>query len=78
MMEHFFAEQTDVLVLGCGGGNLATMLARSGKSVTVVDHNATSIDIVQRLFGMPPYIPFVVEDFRDYLASCARRESRST
>jgi spermidine synthase len=73
MMEHFLAPQADILTLGCGGGNLATMLARSGKSVTVVDHNAESIDIARQFFGMPQDIPCVVEDFRTFLASCNRQ-----
>jgi hypothetical protein len=54
-------------------GVVATMLARSGKSVTVVDHNAESIDIARQFFGMPQDIPCVVEDFRTFLASCNRQ-----
>jgi SAM-dependent methyltransferase len=73
MMEHFLAPQADILTLGCGGGNLATMLARSGKSVIVVDHNAASIDIARQFFGMPQDIPCIVEDFRTFLASCNRQ-----
>lgn len=73
MMEYFLAPQADILALGCGGGNLATMLARSGKSVTVVDHNAASIDIARQFFGMPQDIPCIVEDFRTFLASCNRQ-----
>jgi spermidine synthase len=72
VMDHFLAPQSDVLVLGCGGGNLATMLARAGKAVVVVDHNPTSFDIARTFFGMPDHIPSEVRDFRDYLASCSR------
>jgi len=73
MMDRFLAPEANVLVLGCGGGNLATMLARAGKTVVVVDHNATSFDIARTLFGMPGHIPSEARDFRDYLASCDRR-----
>ena len=73
MMDRFLAPEANVLVLGCGGGNLATMLARAGKAVVVVDHNATSFDIARALFGMPGHIPSEVRDFRDYLACCDRR-----
>ncbi len=67
MMESFLGRSTNVLLLGCGGGNLATMLARSGKTVTVVDHNPGSFDIAREYFGMPDAIPCIIEDFRTYL-----------
>jgi hypothetical protein len=70
MMESFLANSTNVLLLGCGGGNLATMLARSGKTVTVVDHNPSSFDIARQYFGMPDDIPCIIEDFfRVYLST---------
>jgi hypothetical protein len=53
MMESFLAHLTNVLLLGCGGGNLGTMLTRSGKTVTVVDHNPSSFDIAREYFRMP-------------------------
>jgi spermidine synthase len=67
MMAEFLNKASKVLVLGCGGGNLATMLTRSGQSVTVVDHNATSFAIAREYFGMPADIPCFTEDFRRYL-----------
>ena len=71
-MEAFLADAKKVLLLGCGGGNLATMLARSGKSVTVVDHNPVSFDLAKRFFGMPKEISCIVEDFKEYLAAETR------
>jgi spermidine synthase len=41
--------------------------------VTVLDHNAASIDIARQFFGMPQDIPCIVEDFRTFLASCNRQ-----
>jgi SAM-dependent methyltransferase len=72
MMEAFLSDAKKVLLLGCGGGNLATMLARSGKSVTVVDHNPVSFDLAKRFFGMPKEISCVVADFKEYLAADTR------
>src|SRR5882757_5795736 len=72
MMEAFLSDAKKVLLLGCGGGNLATMLARSGKSVTVVDHNPVSFDLAKRFFGMPKEISCVVADFEEYLATETR------
>ena len=68
IMEAFLSDAKNVLLLGCGGGNLATMLARSGKSVTVVDHNPVSFDLAKRFFGMPKEISCLVADFKEYLA----------
>jgi spermidine synthase len=72
MMEAFLGDAKNVLLLGCGGGNLATMLARSGKSVTVVDHNPVSFDLAKRFFGMPKKISCIVEDFKEYLVAETR------
>jgi SAM-dependent methyltransferase len=72
-MASFLDQSSNVLVLGCGGGTLATMLARSGKAVTVVDHNPSSFDIAHEYFGMPNDIPCVVEDFRKYVSAETRR-----
>jgi SAM-dependent methyltransferase len=72
MMETFLRDANSVLLLGCGGGNLATMLARQGKSVTVVDHNPISFYLAKRFFGLPKEIPCVVEDFREYLLAETR------
>jgi SAM-dependent methyltransferase len=72
MMEAFLGDAKNILLLGCGGGNLATMLARSGKSVTVVDHNPVSFDLAKRFFGMPKEISCIVEDFKEYLAAETR------
>jgi spermidine synthase len=72
MMEAFLGDAKNVLLLGCGGGNLATMLARSGKSVIVVDHNPVSFDLAKRFFGMPKEISCFVEDFKEYLAAETR------
>ena len=72
MMEAFLGNAKNVLLLGCGGGNLATMLTRSGKNVTVVDHDPLSFDLAKRFFGMPKKIFCIVEDFKEYLAAETR------
>jgi spermidine synthase len=72
MMEAFLGDAKNILLLGYGGGNLATMLTRSGKGVTVVDHNPVSFDLAKRFFGMPKEISCIVEDFKEYLAAETR------
>ena len=57
----------DVLMIGCGGGTLATMLYRSGVQVTVVDRHKLSFDIARDYFHMPAEIPARVADGVAYL-----------
>lgn len=42
-----------VLMIGCGGGTLATMLARKGVAVTLVDIDPLSFEIARRYFHLP-------------------------
>jgi cyclopropane fatty-acyl-phospholipid synthase-like methyltransferase len=56
---HFFLMQArakSVLMIGCGGGTLATMLHRSGVTSMVVDLHQMSFDIAHRYFHMPDEI----------------------
>jgi SAM-dependent methyltransferase len=57
----------NILVLGCGGGNLATRLARLGKKLTIVDNNPISFVIAQKFFGLPDGLPLIVSDFRRFI-----------
>ncbi len=61
------ARSKDVLMIGCGGGTLATMLHRSGVKVTVVDLHKLSFDIARGYFHMPPDVPCHVADGVAYL-----------
>jgi SAM-dependent methyltransferase len=67
---YFFLRQAkckDVLMIGCGGGTLATMLHRSGVKVTVVDLHRLSIDIARDYFNLPADVPCHVADGIAYL-----------
>ena len=46
-------KKTRVLIIGCGGGTLATMLSRLGVHITVVDINSVAFEIAQDYFQMP-------------------------
>ena len=61
------------LLLGCGGGALATMLQRRGSRVTVVDVNPMSFQLARTFFWMPNGIECVTADMRAYL----RRQTRT-
>jgi SAM-dependent methyltransferase len=73
---YFFLMQAgvrDVLMIGCGGGNLATMLWRSGVEVTVVDIEPRSFAIARKYFAMPADIPAHVADGIQWLKTHRRR-----
>lgn len=67
------AQVKDVLMIGCGGGSLATMLWRSSVAVTVVDISPVSIAIARRYFAMPQDIPCHVGDGIEWLKTHRRR-----
>lgn len=70
LMAGILCPAENILLLGCGGGTLATMMVRAGKTVSVVDRNPLSFVIAERFFGMPTDVPRVCADFRDFLHEC--------
>jgi SAM-dependent methyltransferase len=67
---YWFLRQTrarDVLMIGCGGGTLATMLDRDGINVTVVDIDARSIELARRYFNLPDAVTTHVADGAEFL-----------
>lgn len=62
-----------VLMLGGGGGSLATMLARRGVDVTVVDVDPVAEDIARQYFGLDDRVRWVTEDAETFLGSCSNR-----
>jgi len=67
---YFFLMQAgarDVLMIGCGGGTLATMLVRSNVQVTVVDLHKFSFDIARKYFHLPDAATCHVADGVEYL-----------
>lgn len=42
-----------ILMIGCGGGTLGTMLARAGRTVVIVDDDPHAITIAKRYFALP-------------------------
>ena len=73
---YFFLRQAkakDVLMIGCGGGTLASMLHSSGVKVTVVDLHRLSFDIARDYFHMPADIPCHVADGIAYMKKHRQR-----
>jgi len=67
------AQARDVLMIGCGGGTLATMLTRSNVAVTVVDLHKFSFDIARKYFQLPDTVTCHVADGIQYLKDNRRR-----
>jgi len=67
LMDELLYRSTNILVLGCGGGNLATRLARLGKRLTIVDSNPISFVIAHKFFGLPDDLTCMVSDFRKFV-----------
>jgi spermidine synthase len=57
----------EMLMIGCGGGTLGTMLARAGRSVTIVDINPESIALAHQYFSLPQHVTCHVEDGATFL-----------
>ena len=58
-----------VLIIGCAGGTLGTMMTRNGCGVTIVDVNPTSFPIAKAFFNLPESVRCEVADGRDFLLS---------
>jgi spermidine synthase len=67
LMDELLACSANILVLGCGGGNLATRLTHLGKNLTIVDNNPISFVIAQKFFALPDDLLCIVSDFRKFI-----------
>jgi spermidine synthase len=62
-----------VLMIGCGGGTLGTMLARAGKRVSIVEIDPVSFRLAKRYFGLPRDIVCHVGDGLAFMQTTRRR-----
>jgi len=67
------AKSRDVLMIGCGGGTLATMLHRVGVNIVIVDIDPASFQIAHDYFHLPHAIECHVSDGKTYLKKETRR-----
>ena len=67
LMDELLHKSKNILVWGCGGGNLATRLSRLGKRLTIVDINPISFVLAHRYFDLPDELPCIVSDFRKFV-----------
>jgi len=62
-----------ILMIGCAGGTLATMLHRRGCDVTVLDINPNAFHLAKKYFQLPKQVECLVEDGRAYLEKTTER-----
>ena len=62
-----------VLMIGCGGGTLATMLARAGRQVSIVDIDPVSFTVAKRHFHLPGDVECHVSDGLAFLQKTRKR-----
>jgi spermidine synthase len=62
-----------VLMIGCGGGTLGTMLARAGRRVSIVEIDKTSFAVARRYFGLPRQVKCHVADGLAFMQKTRRR-----
>jgi spermidine synthase len=63
------AKARKILLIGCGGGTLATMLSRGRCKVTIVDVNPMSFVLARQYFDLPPTVECHVRDGKSFLRS---------
>lgn len=63
----------NVLIIGCGGGTLATMIHRLKASVTIVDINPVAFTIARDFFRMPKAVNCITHDGLEYVATTKKR-----
>jgi spermidine synthase len=63
----------EVLMIGCGGGTLATMLHGVRVNVTIADIDPQSFLLARRYFHLPPEVACHVEDGAAFLAASTQR-----
>jgi spermidine synthase len=63
------ARASKVLIIGCAGGTLATMLAQAGRKVTIIDVNPDSFVLARRHFSLPDNVECRAADGKSFLCS---------
>ncbi len=63
-------EARRVLLIGGAGGSLATMLARNGKDVTVVDVDPAAEDLARTYFGLDDRVHWLTTEPFSFIENC--------
>lgn len=63
----------DILLIGCGGGTLGTMLHATGATVTMIDTDPAAFALARRYFKLPAGVTCHVADGQDFLVENPHR-----
>jgi len=63
----------EVLIIGGAGGSLATMLARRGKAVTIVDIDPVAEPLARAYFQLDPKVEWINADALEFIGAAERR-----
>ena len=63
------AKARKILIIGCAGGTLATMLAQAGRKVTIIDVNPASFILAKQYFALPDNVECRAADGKSFLCS---------
>ena len=63
------AKARKILMIGCAGGTLATMLVQAGIKVTTIDANPFSFKLAKEYFCLPEKVECLVADGKSFLCS---------
>jgi len=67
------AQARDVLLIGCGGGTLATMLHHAQVAATVIDIDPAAFNVAREFFKLPREVTCVVADGETFLRESPHR-----
>lgn len=71
-IKKLIADAREVLLIGGAGGSLATMLARRGADVSVVEIDPAALPLAQRHFALDRSVNWITDDAANYLNRCGR------
>ena len=61
------AKARNVLMIGCGGGSLGTMLTKAAVNVTIVDKNPAAFELAREYFHLPRAVACHIADGKEFL-----------
>lgn len=70
-MAHLLRNARRILILGGAGGSLATLCARKGASVTVVEIEPQAHALARAYFNLDPRVRWITGDAGEFVATCA-------
>ena len=68
-----FPDNSDVLLLGLGGGTLVKQFQRLGFNVEAVELDERIVEVTKKYFGVDPKLPLIIDDGRHFINTTTRK-----